>query len=93
MNITSVLVMSVLIEAVISYTKNIFIDKKFAWQIAVSIFLSVLICLFYGIDIPALVGIETNVKYVGSIITGVLVSRGSNYINDLFKTITQKKGA
>ena len=68
------------------------VDKEIKWQIIVSIVLSVALCLAYGIDIPALVGIVSPVSYVGSVLTGILVSRGSNYIFDLLKTITEKKG-
>lgn len=87
----SVLVMSVLIEAVITYVKTVVVDKKIKWQVVVSIVLSIALCLAYGIDIPALVGIFSPVSYVGNVLTGILVSRGSNYIFDLLKTITSKK--
>lgn len=91
MQIFSVLVMSVLIEAVITYIKTIVVDKTIKWQVIVSMLLSVALCLFYGLDIPALVGIVSPVSYVGNVLTGILVSRGSNYIFDLLKTITSKK--
>ncbi len=93
MQMFSVLVMSVLIEAVITYIKTIVVDKNIRWQVVVSIILSVALCLAYGIDIPALVGIVSPISFVGNILTGILVSRGSNYIFDLLKTITSKKTA
>ena len=93
MQMFSVLVMSVLIEAVITYVRTIVVDKEIKWQIIVSIILSVALCLAYKIDIPALVGIVSPVSYVGNVLTGILVSRGSNYIFDLLKTITAKKAA
>lgn len=91
MQMFSVLVMSVLIEAVITYIKTIVVDKNIKWQVVVSMILSTALCVIYGLDIPALVGIVSPISYVGSILTGILVSRGSNYIFDLLKTITSKK--
>ena len=91
MQMFSVIVMSILIEAVITYIKTIVVDKNIKWQIIVSIMLSMALCLAYGLDIPALVGIVSPIPYVGSLLTGILISRGSNYIFDLLKTITDKK--
>ena len=93
MQMFSVLVMSVLIEAVITYIKTVVVDKNIRWQMLVSTILSIGLCLAYGIDIPALVGIVSPISYVGCVLTGILVSRGSNYIFDLLKTITSKKSA
>lgn len=83
--------MSVLIEAVITYIKTVVVDKNIKWQAVVSIVLSITLCLAYRIDIPALVGIVSPISYVGNVLTGILVSRGSNYIFDLLKTLTSKK--
>ena len=91
MQMFSVIVMSILIEAVITYVKTIVVDKNIKWQIIASIMLSIALSLAYGLDIPALVGIVSPIPYVGSLLTGILISRGSNYIFDLLKTITEKK--
>ena len=91
MQMFSVLVMSVIIEAVITYIKTIVVDKTIKWQVIVSMVLSIALSLAYGLDIPALVGIVSPISYVGNVLTGILVSRGSNYIFDLLKTITSKK--
>ena len=91
MDISVVLIMSVLIEAVITYVKQWFVEKRVKWQCVAAAVLSIAVCLVYSIDIPAMVGIVSPVKYVGSILTGVLVSRGSNYINDLLKMLISKK--
>lgn len=42
-----------------------------------------------NLDILSIVDIKTSVPYVGIILTGILISRGSNFIHDLlikFKT-------
>lgn len=91
MEITSVLIMAVLIEAVVTYAKTFVIDKKIKWQMIAAVVLSVGVCLAYSLDIPALVGIEGSVPYVGNVITGILISRGSNYIYDLLGLLKGRK--
>lgn len=91
MEITAILIMSVLVEAVVTYIKTWVVNKELKWPILVSTILSIVVCLAYGLDIPAAAGVSSGVPFVGMIITGVLISRGSNYINDLLKKITSRK--
>ena len=91
MEITAILIMSVLVEALITYVKTWVVNKEFKWPMLVSAVLSIIICIAYGIDIPAAVGLGSNIPFIGMIITGVLISRGSNYINDLLKRLAANK--
>ena len=91
MEITAILIMAVLVEAVITYIKTWVVNKEFKWPMFLSAVLSIVICIAYRLDIPLAVGIGSNIPFVGMIITGVLISRGSNYINDLLKKITSGK--
>lgn len=88
---TAIIIMSVLIEGIITYIKTMVVEKKIKWQMIASVVLSIGICIAYGLDIPAAVGVESPVRFVGNIITGVLVSRGSNYIYDLLSKFGNKK--
>ena len=88
MEITAILIMAVLVEAMVTYIKTLVVDKQFKWLMFLSAVLSIVICIAYKLDIPAAAGISSGIPFVGMIITGVLISRGSNYINDLLKKIT-----
>ncbi|MBQ8338219.1 MAG: hypothetical protein IJY33_03660 [Oscillospiraceae bacterium] len=92
MEISAVLVMAVIIEAIIAYVKTWVVEKKIQWQQIVAVFFGIVISFAYSLDIPALVGIESGIAYVGNVLTGILISRGSNYIHDLYKNIISKKG-
>ena len=85
MNISSVVIMSVVTEAIVTYTKTFVVDKKIKWQIIAAAVFSIVICIAYGLDIPQMAGVSTSIPFVGNVITGILVSRGSNYIYDLLK--------
>ena len=91
MEFSAILIMAVLTEAVITYAKTFVVDRKIKWQMIAAVALSIAVCLAYSLDIPALIGIEGTVPYVGNIITGILVSRGSNYIYDLVGLLKGKK--
>lgn len=93
MEFSCIVIMSVLIEAVITYAKTWVVEKKIKWQQIVAVIFGILISLSYNLDIPALVGFESAVPYVGMIITGILVSRGSNYVYELFNIIKTKSTA
>ncbi len=93
MNMTAIIIMSVLIEAIITYIKTWMVERRVQWQMVVSVVLSIAICIAYGLDLPAAVGVESSLPFVGRVITGILVSRGSNYINDLLKRLSGVSGA
>lgn len=44
--------------------------------------LGILVCVAYNADVLALLG-QPSVPYVGAVLTGVMVSRGASYVNDL----------
>jgi hypothetical protein len=45
--------------------------------------LGVALCMAYGADLPAALGFTALFPFIGQVLTGVMISRGSNYINDL----------
>lgn len=53
---------------------------------------ALVVCIGVNIDLLALLGINTSIPFLGTILTGVLVSRGSNFIHDLLEKVTNIKG-
>ena len=51
--------------------------------------IGMLLCVLTGIDIFPIVGLTISVPIIGSVLTGIIVSRGANFVNDLF---TKLKG-
>ena len=54
-----------------------------------SIVLGILISIAYEIDIPKYFNLNSRIPYLSNILTGILISRGSNYIYDLMTKIIQ----
>jgi hypothetical protein len=83
----SIILMAIIVEGLITYAKTFIVSGKFQWQMLVGIILGITVTLAYNIDIFALLGIISRVPYVGSVLTGIIISRGSNYIFDLIKAL------
>ena len=84
----SLIFAAIVIEGLITYGKTLVVDHKIQWPVVASMGLGILCAVVFGIDLFAMAGIEATVPYVGMVLTGVLMSRGSNYLFDLFKVLT-----
>lgn len=80
---------AVLIEALITYFNEFFIIGISPWQMIISIILGITIAVAYGLDLPEYFNLKSKIPYVGEVITGILLSRGSNYIYDLLTSISK----
>lgn len=77
----------VLINALVEVIKQIADYKSLqVWYIG-SIVVGVLVCVGYNIDLFALVGLQTDIPYLGAVLSGLLLGRGSNFVADLFKKL------
>lgn len=78
-----IMVLAVLVEAIIEWLGT---PIPPVYKPYVAALLGVVICLAYGADLPAAFGLPT-VPYVGSVVTGLVIGRGSNYLNDLISRL------
>lgn len=82
---------AIVIEGIITYAKTLFVERKIQWQIFFAMVLGVGCALAFNVDLFAIAGIKATVPYVGNALTGILLSRGSNYVFDLLGKITDAK--
>lgn len=54
-----------------------------------ALIVALVLCVGVRLDILALLGINATIPFLGVILTGVLISRGSNFIHDLLVKIGQ----
>ncbi len=88
-NIFEIVVFSVLIESLITYYKEFFTGGNAPWEIIASLSLGIIVAIAYNLDLPAHFNLKSQIPYVGCILTGILLSRGSNYAYDLLGKLTQ----
>lgn len=94
MNITVVIAAAVLIEGLVEYGKTISDmfaggEKKAGITQIVTIIVGILIAYAFNADMFVPLGFTVN-HYVGVALTGIIMSRGSNYVNDIITKIRQK---
>lgn len=82
---------AVVIEGIVTYITTIVKDKKVEWKIILAIALGCLISFNLNLDVFALIGLNEVNSIVGIILTGILISRGSNYVFELYNKLTDWK--
>ena len=70
----------------IKLLKNV---KEINKDVLGSIILGIIVAFAAKIDIFEILGIPIDIKYLGNILTGILISRGSNFIHDLLGSISE----
>ena len=83
-----IIMLAIVIEGMITYFKTMVVNGALKWQLVGSIVLGALLAVIYNVDLLNIVGFTTSVPYIGNVVTGILLSRGSNYIFDLVGQLT-----
>lgn len=87
-NTFALIASAILVEAIISYINQFFVMGSFSWEMFMSICFGVIIAISYKLDLPEYFEMKSSIPWVGCIITGILISRGSNYLWDLLNKLT-----
>ena len=88
-----VLALAVTVEALVEYCKSIskaFSDgqiKTAVTQLA-AIAIACFLCIMTNADVYTYLSIQFSYPIVGCILTGIIASRGSNYVSDFIKKAT-----
>ena len=83
-----IIAFSILIESLITYYKEFFAGGNASWEIGASLLLGIIVAISYNLDLPAHFNLNSKIPYVGCVLTGILISRGSNYVFDIIKKVT-----
>ena len=88
MEYAQLVIVAILIEAIWENIKMIWQNGKFSIDKIGSLVISILICILAKIDIFPIVNLSIMVPVIGSILAGILGSRGANFVHDLFNKIS-----
>lgn len=91
MEYAQLIIVAILIEAIWENIKMVWQNGKFSIDKIGALVISVLICILAKIDIFPIVNLSVSIPVIGSIFTGIIVSRGANFIHDLFNKISGDK--
>ena len=94
--IVLIITLAIIVEAFIEYGKSI--GKAMlggGWKTAVTqiiaIIGSVAICFASGADLFAAIGLVFVWPWIGVVLTGIIISRGANYVSDFIKRLQGNK--
>lgn len=89
MQILQLVVLALIAEAVWETLKMVWQENKFSIDRIGALAFGLLIAFVTGADLLSLISIPAKVPYVGIALTGILISRGANFVHDLLKKIEQ----
>jgi hypothetical protein len=90
-SVFSLIASAILVEAVITYINQFFVSGSFSWEMLFSICFGIIIAVAYNLDLPEYFEMKSSIPYIGCIITGIIISRGSNYLWDILNTVIKYK--
>lgn len=89
-NLLIILVVATLVEAIWENLKMVWQSGKLNVDMIGSLVISILVAIFTKIDIFSALGISINI-YAGSILTGIIISRGANFVHDILSKVEKLK--
>lgn len=86
--IVLIVVLAIVVEALVEYGKSLIAGfKTGGWKAPavqlVAMAVAVLLCFAANADLFTVLGVEFSAPWIGTLLTGIFASRGSNYISDL----------
>lgn len=85
--ILRLIVLALIGEALWETLKMTWQQGKFSIDRLGALIVGLLLAVGTGLDLFSLVQIPLNIPYLGMALTGVLISRGANFVHDLLKKI------
>lgn len=90
---TVIIMLAVIVEALVEYGKSIAAAAKGGWKAAVlqlcAAAAGAVLCLAAGADLFAVLELGFAVPWMGRVLTGILISRGANYLSDFMGRLTR----
>ena len=91
MEALQIIVLAFVVEAVWETLKMVWQDGKVSIDKIGALGVGLAVALVYQQDVLAMLNITGGYHTVGSILTGILISRGGNYVHDLVERLTKGK--
>ncbi len=79
-----IFILTILVEGVVEYLG---VAVPTFWKPYTAAIFAVVVSLGYGADLPAAFGLHASFWWIGSIFTGLVIGRGSNYVNDIWSRL------
>lgn len=87
MELAKILILSIIGEAIWETLKMFWQEGKISKDRIGALIVCIIIVWSTDLDIMTTLGIPVKDKIIGILLTGILISRGSNFIHDLFSSV------
>lgn len=91
MSIVTIITIALLVEAIWETLKMVWQEGKINVNTIGALIVGIVVSILAKIDIFAMQGITLSIPLIGWILTGILMSRGANFIHDLFNKLGDKE--
>lgn len=91
MSIVTIITIALLVEAIWETLKMTWQEGKININTIGALIVGIAVSILAKIDIFAMQGITLSIPLIGWILTGILMSRGANFIHDLFNKLGDKE--
>ena len=91
MSIVTIITIALLVEAIWETLKMVWQEGKININTIGALIVGIGVSILAKIDIFAMQGITLSIPLIGWILTGILMSRGANFIHDLFNKLGDKE--
>lgn len=88
--VASLLVLAVFVEGTVEYFFSALRSDLLKY---VALVIGVAVCVVFNLDLFGAFGLQASVPFVGAIMTGIIVGRGSNYVNDFVSKFREPRQA
>lgn len=88
--LTQIIIMAFLVEAIWETLKMTWQENKLSKDRIGALVVGLIIAFAINVDLFVTIGLEPVFKHIGVIATGILISRGGNYIHDLFSLLNKE---
>lgn len=88
--LTTIVLLALVVEFATEIIKSVFSIKK-GLSKALAILLGMLLCVSTQTGLLHVFGLETFYPLIDYLVTGLIISRGSNIIHDLFSRLSERK--
>lgn len=85
--LTQILLLAVLIESVVDWVKN-FVAARFPYQQVAAFVAALIFAAGMNLNFFALVGLDYRWPVVGIVFAALVLSRGSNYVQDFWDLVS-----
>lgn len=90
--ITSFLFMAFFLEGFVNFIKQIVdADKTIKYTYILSLIFGVCLCIIFNLDLLTILGLNSTIPFAGNVVSGLIISRGSNYVNDIYNKFMVKE--